>query len=597
MSKRKSSDKKSRPAARKREDREQTPSEGQSSENSPASRVPSQAAIRETIESVVIAFVLAFLFRTFEAEAFVIPTGSMATTLMGRHKDVSCPVCGSRYQVSASDEVDSNGASRGPGAQVVEGTCPMCRFSADFGPGNPEKRRYPSYKGDRILVGKFSYQFGDPQPWDVAVFKYPGGAMTNYIKRLVGLPNQTIQIKHGDIFVKSKGEEEFTISRKPTKKLLAMLQPVFDNDVTPQLLEHGWKPRWRPVASHHGDSSAGDWEPAEDHASFQTSGEGAGEKWLHYQHRVPTYEQWLKLNEGSLGSDEPLPQLISDFSAYNTGRSRSESAPDTDAYGLHWVGDLAVRCILEATSDSGEALLELIEGGRRFQCRIDVATGRATLGIDGLDDYRPAATTKVLTGGKHRILFANVDDQLRLLVEGREIKFDAPTTYGSLDGTPSDNTVPTRDDLSPVRIGTKGAGLRITRIEILRDIYYIAEGRRSYATPGPITDFKAMDMDTRRDLLVNPELREGYFDRDNQQLKDPPEFELGPDQFLALGDNSAKSKDGRLWEQDGFEYYVSRELLIGKALFIYWPHSWNRIPGTKIPFPFFPNFQNMGFVR
>ena len=75
------------------------------------------------------------------------------------------------------------------------------------------------------------------------------------------------------------------------------------------------------------------------------------------------------------------------------------------------------------------------------------------------------------------------------------------------------------------------------------------------------------------------------------------DFVLGPDRFLALGDNSAKSKDGRLWEQDNFEYYVSRELLIGKALFIYWPHSWNRLPGANIPFPFFPNFQRMRFVR
>src|SRR5947199_5594948 len=63
--------------------------------------------IRETVESVVIAFILAFMFRTFEAEAFVIPTGSMANTLKGRHKDLECKECGYRYQVSASDEVNS----------------------------------------------------------------------------------------------------------------------------------------------------------------------------------------------------------------------------------------------------------------------------------------------------------------------------------------------------------------------------------------------------------------------------------------------------------------------------------------------------------
>src|SRR5439155_1572925 len=48
---------------------------------------------RETIESIVVAFVLAFLFRTFEAEAFVIPTGSMAPTLYGQHRDITCEKC------------------------------------------------------------------------------------------------------------------------------------------------------------------------------------------------------------------------------------------------------------------------------------------------------------------------------------------------------------------------------------------------------------------------------------------------------------------------------------------------------------------------
>ena len=96
--------------------------------------LPSAAAIRETIESVVIAFVLAFLFRTFEAEAFVIPTGSMATTLMGRHKDFDCPKCGYNYQVSASDEVDADGNLKGPEYQTAAGTCPMCRYTARLGP-------------------------------------------------------------------------------------------------------------------------------------------------------------------------------------------------------------------------------------------------------------------------------------------------------------------------------------------------------------------------------------------------------------------------------------------------------------------------------
>ena len=108
--------------------------------------------MRETIESIVIAFILAFLFRTFEAEAFVIPTGSMAPTLMGRHKDLFCPQCGAPYQVGAGEEVDAEGSLRGSQFQVVAGTCPMCRYTADLGADNPEHQSYPSFSGDRILV-------------------------------------------------------------------------------------------------------------------------------------------------------------------------------------------------------------------------------------------------------------------------------------------------------------------------------------------------------------------------------------------------------------------------------------------------------------
>ena len=61
---------------------------------------------RETVESLVIAFTLALLFRAFEAEAFVIPTGSMAPTLMGRHKDLDCSECEFNFQAGASREED-----------------------------------------------------------------------------------------------------------------------------------------------------------------------------------------------------------------------------------------------------------------------------------------------------------------------------------------------------------------------------------------------------------------------------------------------------------------------------------------------------------
>src|SRR5690242_3442202 len=56
--------------------------------------------VKETIESILIAFILAFVFRAFVVEAFVIPTGSMATTLLGAHMRFTCRECGYVFDVN-----------------------------------------------------------------------------------------------------------------------------------------------------------------------------------------------------------------------------------------------------------------------------------------------------------------------------------------------------------------------------------------------------------------------------------------------------------------------------------------------------------------
>src|ERR1700749_5134622 len=76
--------------------------------NSQPAKLTNAQATRETVESIVVAVILAFLFRTFVAEAFVIPTGSMAPTLQGNHKDITCEKCGYQYQASASAENEDN---------------------------------------------------------------------------------------------------------------------------------------------------------------------------------------------------------------------------------------------------------------------------------------------------------------------------------------------------------------------------------------------------------------------------------------------------------------------------------------------------------
>jgi len=108
-----------------------------------------KAVIREYAESLIIAFVLAMIIRTFIVQAFKIPTGSMNPTLR---------------------------------------------------------------EGDRILVTKFTYRFRRPQRGEVIVFKYPENPKLAFIKRLIATENEQVEIKNGRVFINENQVSEKTIS-------------------------------------------------------------------------------------------------------------------------------------------------------------------------------------------------------------------------------------------------------------------------------------------------------------------------------------------------------------------------------------------------
>ncbi|MCA9060671.1 MAG: signal peptidase I, partial [Planctomycetaceae bacterium] len=222
-------------------------------EQKPAKKQKPQDGTRDTVEAVVIAFVMAFLFKTFEAEMFVIPTGSMAPTLYGRHKEVTCDACGFSYDCGASSEIDQ--ASGRLINRLDNAVCPNCRKVNEI-------RDLQPFNGDRIVVNKQVAQF---DRYDVVVFKNPEQPQVSYIKRLVGLPGETIRIRQGDIYMRRTDDEPWKIQRKENPQKQRRIQiPVYDDRFPPTpLLEAGLPERWVPAVADQQAANTGFWTEAE----------------------------------------------------------------------------------------------------------------------------------------------------------------------------------------------------------------------------------------------------------------------------------------------------------------------------------------------
>lgn len=58
--------------------------------------------------------------------------------------------------------------------------------------------------GDHLIVDKISYRFRDPERYDIVVFPYRLEENTYYIKRIIGLPGETVQIVDGEVYIDGK---------------------------------------------------------------------------------------------------------------------------------------------------------------------------------------------------------------------------------------------------------------------------------------------------------------------------------------------------------------------------------------------------------
>ena len=313
--------------------------------------------------------------------------------------------------------------------------------------------------------------------------------------------------------------------------------------------------RWR------GDSPI--WKAVDTAASRYEADGSPKDEWsvLRYRHLIPDPEQWDAILEDRALPREARSTLITDFYSYNTNMSEKyhnlldDVQRDQENAWMqpHWVGDLTLEGNLEVSKLGANASvrLELVKGGLSYRCTIELATGTAIVTRD--ENELARWNTPIKGPGRYRIEFANVDDRVSLVVDGRPVGGDG-IEYESQQAAP----IPTVADLAPAAIAVRNASVVATDLVLKRDIYYTqSPGRIDYGglwedryprTPVELFDFLADP--SRFPILANVRSRE---------------YEVGPDRYFMMGDNSPRSKDSRGWGTDDSAWDSSRAQITRSA--------------------------------
>ncbi len=355
----------------------------------------------ENIEAIVVAIILALVIRQFALEAFKIPTQSMEPTLLGE--------------------------------------------------GNGKKY------GDRVLVNKLIYKVSEPKLWDVVVFKYPYPDIycremghvyndhkpylyeacpycgrsnvlrkrSDFIKRLVGLPGQHINVFHGDLYL------DGTISRKTEEAQEALWLPAFESDFSePQPFRDRW-------ISNNTQFQLKD-------GRLRTSGDTV----VRFEFRGGVTDE-TKPDDGKL----------------RPGGEQNKRNP---------VGDLRVTLQVKPEVGQGALTLIIVEDKTTYRATIPVEgssqSGQVVIETEMIEKKESGSHTGTLPVGKFsEVIFANVDDTAYLTIDGNKVfHFQRPDTY--MPEFRNDNQRNNTRSMASFEADRMTAEFRSLKLD--RDVYY-----------------------------------------------------------------------------------------------------------------------------
>lgn len=461
----------------------------------------SAESIVTLLEWLLVAFILALVFQAFAVQAFQIPTGSMAETLRGAHYQFRCLRCG--YEFDMGKDTYS----------LDRPQCPSCGYY------QPTDEMGPAKNGDRIFVLKCIYQFSEPKRWDVVVFKYPTNPRDNYIKRLIGLPNETVQLINGDVFIDGK------IMRKPMNVQNELWMPIFVQDFQPL------------AARNHFDEQVRD-------------GEDRHNKVWETPFVNEPNSQWQLQPTRYRLDDTSDKQHTIDFQTDNPNKFRATYAyNDSSGYGYRPIcSDLMISFFAKAQSPETSIGASLEKYGVLYSARVDFSGAMVfTKTVDGVTTPLgyPFLTGGIEPGVFEKFEFANVDQQLVLRWGEKRYSYD-------LSKDPSFNVQDNLSEVTPaVKIFAHGPS-EIRHVGLYRDIYYLGKEDALRATVDkPFT------------------LKDDQFFVCGDNCNNSLDCRLWSAE--GIGNNGKTYRTGT----------VPREYMMGKAVMVYWSQAFK--PAPKMP--------------
>lgn len=285
--------------------------------------------------------------------------------------------------------------------------------------------------GDGLLLDRSAYSTRSPRRWEVVAFRHPEQADQICVKRVVGLPGERIEIRHGDVYVDDQ------IQRKTLDQQRLMAMAVHDTSHEPTQ-EPAPPARWVAL-----DASS-QWGMHGGRVARALSTDQDAVDWLVYRH-------WCRL-ANQPGQVEVVP--IDDTCGYNQTHPRrvEEVSP---------VGDLLLSLDLIETWGDGMFVVRMTNGATEFEFRLWPAAGRYEMAFDGR--VPPSGRGRLPTPiGPVQLELSTIDRQF-MVAANRQVVGE--WSYKPKEGSDSAIT-------EPFHLGVMRLGAAIERLCVFRDVYY-----------------------------------------------------------------------------------------------------------------------------